>query len=140
MTPLSCLGSSTSGLTMREMRKIYTGVAIPQKMHACSAWSNANWRTRDKPYIDRTLNKLQSVRARAARIISGGFKATLIPVLDVETYLLPIEQQIFKHNIDSLGRIGRAEQQQEGEGTRRKRNSPIAAIGRSIMDRSGPDI
>ncbi|KAH7462407.1 hypothetical protein FOMA001_g18559 [Fusarium oxysporum f. sp. matthiolae] len=100
---LSSLGGSTWGVTMREMRKIYKGVAVPQMMYACSAWSNANWRTRDKPYTERTLSKLQSLQARASRVISGAYKAASIPALDVETYLLPVEQQIFKHNVDTLG-------------------------------------
>ena len=138
---LSSLGSSTWGVTMREMRKIYKGVAVPQMMYACSAWSNANWRTRDKPYTERTLSKLQSLQARASRVISGAYKAASIPALDVETYLLPVEQQIFKHNVDTLGRVGPAERRHtEEEARRNKKKSPRRAIEQAIRDRQGPDI
>ncbi|KAI8405763.1 hypothetical protein FOFC_13224 [Fusarium oxysporum] len=126
---------------MKEMRKIYKGVAVPQMMYACSAWSNANWRTRDKPYTERTLSKLQSLQARASRVISGAYKAASIPALDVETYLLPVEQQIFKHNVDTLGRVGPAERQHtEEEARRNKKKSPRRAIEQAIRDRQGPDI
>ena len=137
---LGSLGGSTWGVTMREMRKIYKGVAVPQMMYACSAWSNANWRTRDKPYTERTLSKLQSLQARASRVISGAFKATSIPALDIETYLLPVELQIFKHNVNALGRIGPGDHgPTEGE-TRRNKKSPRRAIEQSITDRQGPNI
>ncbi|TVY62404.1 hypothetical protein Focb16_v004328 [Fusarium oxysporum f. sp. cubense] len=138
---LSSLGGSTWGVTMREMRKIYKGVAAPQMMYACSAWSNANWRTRDKPYTERTLSKLQGLQARASRVISGAYKATSIPALDVESYLLPVEQQIFKHNVDTLGRVGPAERRHTEEEVRRnKKKSPRRAIEQAIRDRQGPDI
>ncbi|KAF4442705.1 reverse transcriptase [Fusarium austroafricanum] len=137
---LSMLGGSTWGVTMRELRKIYKGVAVPQMMYACSAWSNTNWRTRDKPYTEQTLSKLQSLQARAARVISGAYKATSIPALDVETYLLPIEQQIFKHNVDTLGRVGPAEQQTTNEARRKKKKSPRRVIEQSITNRQGPNI
>ncbi|KAG7409783.1 hypothetical protein Forpe1208_v010815 [Fusarium oxysporum f. sp. rapae] len=138
---LGSLGGSTWGVTMREMRKIYKGVAVPQMMYACSAWSNANWRTRDKPYTERTLSKLQSLQARASRVISGAFKATSIPALDIETYLLPVELQIFKHNVNALGRIGPGDHgPTEGETRRNKKKSPRRAIEQSITDRQGPNI
>jgi ribonuclease HI len=110
-------------------------------MYACSAWSNANWRTRDKPYTERTLSKLQSLQARASRVISGAFKATSIPALDIETYLLPVELQIFKHNVNALGRIGPGDHgPTEGETRRNKKKSPRRAIEQSITDRQGPNI
>ncbi|KAG7403339.1 hypothetical protein Forpe1208_v016515 [Fusarium oxysporum f. sp. rapae] len=138
---LGSLGGSTWGVTMREMRKIYKGVAVPQMVYACSAWSNANWRTRDKPYTERTLSKLQSLQARASRVISGAFKATSIPALDIETYLLPVELQIFKHNVNALGRIGPGDHgPTEGETRRNKKKSPRRAIEQSITDRQGPNI
>ncbi|RKL20549.1 hypothetical protein BFJ72_g15022 [Fusarium proliferatum] len=138
---LSMLGGSTWGATMRELRKIYKGVAVPQMMYACSAWSNANWRTRDKPYTEKTLSKLQSLQARAARVISGAYKATSMPALDVEAYLLPIEQQIYKHNVDTLGRVGPAEQETMiSDARRKKKKSPRRVIEQSITDRQGPNI
>jgi hypothetical protein len=48
---------------------------------------------------------LKTIQARAARSIPGAFKAISRAALDIETYLLPIEQQIWKHNIESLGHM-----------------------------------
>ncbi|KAI8395899.1 hypothetical protein FOFC_21429 [Fusarium oxysporum] len=79
--------------------------------------------------------------ARASRVISGAYKAASIPALDVETYLLPVEQQIFKHNVDTLGRVGPAERRHtEEEARRNKKKSPRRAIEQAIRDRQGPDI
>ncbi|KAK0718737.1 hypothetical protein B0T21DRAFT_424608, partial [Apiosordaria backusii] len=91
ISALSSLGSSTWGPTLQDMRKIYRGVVVPQIMYACSAWSNTNGRTRNMPYTSRTLAQLQRLQARAARTMSGAYKATSAPALDIETYLLPIE-------------------------------------------------
>jgi hypothetical protein len=44
-----------------------------------------------KGYIDQTLRKLQSLQGRAARVMSGSFKAISLPALDIEMYLLLIE-------------------------------------------------
>jgi ribonuclease HI len=100
---LSCLGSSTWGIRLADIRKIYRGVALPQMMYACSLWSNPGGST--DTYTDATLNTLKAIQARAARAICGAFKATSRPALDVETHLLPIEHQIWKHNTEAVGRM-----------------------------------
>lgn len=100
---LSCLGSSTWGIRLAEMRKIYRGVAVPQMMFACSLWSNPGGSK--GPCTDATLNTLKTIQARAARSICGAFKATSRPALDVEAHLLPIEHQMWKHNTEALGRM-----------------------------------
>ncbi|CAI6089273.1 unnamed protein product [Clonostachys chloroleuca] len=76
-------------------------------MYACSAWSNTSWGTRGGPYTKHTLAKLESLQARAARMISGAFRATSGPALDVETHL-PMEHQIWKHNLEALIRLAHA--------------------------------
>ncbi|KAF5232691.1 hypothetical protein FANTH_12862 [Fusarium anthophilum] len=113
---LGNLGGSTWGVTMREMRKIYKGVAVPQMIAVTKQAS--------KP----TGKSLQGDQR--------GVKATSIPALDIETYLLPVEQQIFKHHLDALGRIGPADL----EVRRNKKKSPRKAIEQSITDRQGPNI
>ncbi|KJK73496.1 hypothetical protein H634G_11258 [Metarhizium anisopliae BRIP 53293] len=149
ISALCSLGGSTWGLTFQDMRKIYKGVVVPQIMYACSAWSNANWRTRNMPYTNKTLVNLQSLQARAARLISGAFKATSTPALDIETHLLPIEHQIWKHNIECLGRIGLGEQDlreeepqhgANGQRIRKTRMSPRKAIQKAIQDEQGFNI
>jgi ribonuclease HI len=103
VSALSCLGGSTWGITLADMRKLYEATALPQMMYACSIWSNAS--TKGKMYTKKTLNVLQSIQARAARAICGAYKATSRAALDVEAYLLPIEQQIWKHNADVITRL-----------------------------------
>ncbi|EEY23737.1 conserved hypothetical protein [Verticillium alfalfae VaMs.102] len=104
ITAMSTLGNSAWGVGTNDMRKIYNGVAVPQMMYACSAWSNAGWGR--KAYTKRTLQRLERLQARAARVMSGAFKATSFPALDVEMHLLPVEQQIWRHNLVTIGRIG----------------------------------
>ncbi|KAF6782471.1 hypothetical protein CSOJ01_16001 [Colletotrichum sojae] len=103
ITALSSVGSSTWGVMTREMRTIYKGVAIPQMMYACSLWSNSGWG--EMGYTKRTLHRLQRLQARAARAMSGAYRATSFPALDVEMHLLPVEQQIWKHNTDAISRM-----------------------------------
>ncbi|KAI1531407.1 pol-like protein [Pyrenophora tritici-repentis] len=81
---LSCLGGSNWGASLHDLRRIYEGTVLPQMM---------------------TLNTLQSIQARAARVISGAYKATSRAALDVETFLLPIQQQIWKHKANTVVRL-----------------------------------
>jgi ribonuclease HI len=97
---LSSLGGSNWGASLPDLRRIYEGTVLPQMMYACSIWSNASMK--GKLYTRRMLNTLQSIQARAARVISGAYRATSRAALDVESYLLPIEQQIWKHNADTV--------------------------------------
>lgn len=100
---LASLGSSTWGVRMYDMRKIYRGVVVPQMMYACSVWSNSKGNA--APYTGKTLHILGSLQARGARAITGAFRATSSVALDVEAHLLPVVQQIERHNTDTLGRI-----------------------------------
>ncbi|OHE90236.1 zinc knuckle [Colletotrichum orchidophilum] len=139
---ISSLGSSTWGVRTKEMRTIYQGVAIPQMMYACSAWSNASWGA--KGYTDRTLNRMRRLQARAARAMCGALRATSFPALDVEMHLLPIEQRIWKHNIDTINRLG-PRGQSEGENVRntrrrvrkKKKTSPRQIIEQELRIKQG---
>jgi hypothetical protein len=46
-----------------------------------------------------------SLQAKAARIIAGAYRSTSGPALDVELYLLPMAQQIWKKNAETVSRI-----------------------------------
>lgn len=100
---LGALGNSRWGVGMLDLRKIYLGTAVPQMMYACSVWSNA--RDKGRAYTGQTLRTMRSLQARAARAMSGAFRATSMPALDVETFLLPIERQIEQHNTEALIRV-----------------------------------
>ena len=88
---------------MLEIRKLYRGVAIPQMLYACSVWSNA--RATGTPYTKQTLQILRALQARAARAICGAYRATSTVALEVEAFLLLIQRQIEKHNVETLGRL-----------------------------------
>lgn len=61
--------------------------------------------------------------------------------MDVEIYLLSIEQEIFKHNVESLGRIGSSGRPDVYTTMRRdKRHSPRVTIEQNLEDRQGSDI
>uniref|UniRef100_A0A8H7K1V6 Reverse transcriptase domain-containing protein n=1 Tax=Bionectria ochroleuca TaxID=29856 RepID=A0A8H7K1V6_BIOOC len=137
ISALSSLGSSTWGLKFKDLRKTYRSVVIPQIMYACSAWSNTNWGTRGAPYTKHTLATLESLQARAARMISGAFRATSSPALDVETHLLPMEHQIWKHNLEALIRLGPAKSEPMKA---RQKISPRDAIQRVLDGRQGPSL
>jgi ribonuclease HI len=102
---LSSLGSSTWGVRLQDMRRLYEAIALPQMMYACSIWSNANLNDKKRCYTYKTIDALRSIEARAARSMCGAYRATSRVALDVETFLLPIEQQIWKHNADVITRL-----------------------------------
>jgi hypothetical protein len=97
---LSSLGGFNWGASLPDLRRIYEGTVLLQMMYACLIWLNASMK--GKLYTRRMLNTLQSIQARAVRVISGAYRATLRAALDVELHLLPIEQQIWKHNADTV--------------------------------------
>lgn len=132
---------------MLDMRRIYQGVAVPQMMYACSAWSNA--KSTEAAYTTQTLQTLRSLQARAARAIGGAFKATSTVALDVETHLLPVQRQIEKHNAEALCRMlvsksGRKLVVAEQSPAQRKRPkrylSPLQNISRWAQEHGGAEL
>jgi hypothetical protein len=113
---------------MAFIRKIYKRVVIPQITYACSIWSNAS--TPMKPYTQKTLNMLQNIQAKAARTITGAFRATAKPALNIKTYLLPIKQLIWKYN--AIMEIGIATEQKipelENHSQKGERKKYIASL------------
>ena len=100
---MEAIGGSTWGTSLADMRKIYRGVALPQIMYGCSLWSNSGWGA--NPYTIRTRDIVQGLQTRAARIICGAYRATSRTALDIEAYLLPMKEQIWKHNMETLARM-----------------------------------
>lgn len=73
---LNSLGSSTWGIRLQDMRRLYEAIAILQMRYACSIWANANLKDKKRSYTHKTLEDLRSIQARAARSICGAYKAT----------------------------------------------------------------
>jgi ribonuclease HI len=51
------------------------------------------------------MDCLNSLQAKTARIIAGAYRSTSGPALDVELYLLPMAQQIWKRNAETVSRF-----------------------------------
>ena len=100
---LSSPAGSTWGIRLKDIRQIYQAVVIPQIFYAFSAWG-VNKSTGDG-HTKELATSLNSIQAKAARIIGGAFKGTLILTLNVETHLLPMKQQLWKAKSLTLARI-----------------------------------
>lgn len=116
-------------------------------MYGCAAWSIA--RDTGAGYTRRTIDPINFLQAKARRIISGAFKATSGPALDIELYLLPMTQQLWKHNAESIGRLcsshdipalrqARAFRSKKRTGRRKPHLSPLEHIFRRLYERRGP--
>jgi hypothetical protein len=80
VTALSCLGGSTWGVNLTDMRRIRRHRATANNVR-CSIWSNAS--IKGRVYTKKTLSRLQNIKVRAARTICGAFKATSKAALGV---------------------------------------------------------
>lgn len=58
---LSSLGSSTWGVQLQDMRRLYKAIALPQMMYTCSIWSNANLNNKKRSYTHKTVDALRSI-------------------------------------------------------------------------------
>ena len=92
---LSSLSSSTWEGNILSLRRLYLSVIIPQITFCCSVWyCPADQKEHKKSH----LQTLESLQGKAARVISGAFRATSLPVLNVETLIPPIDLQLQKLN------------------------------------------
>ena len=96
------LSGSTWGGNFTSLRQLYRGVVIPQISYACSLWYIPMG---EKGHRKSYVQMLQSVQTKVARIITGAFKATSLPALDVEGYLLPLHLQLEKLAGDAVLRL-----------------------------------
>ena len=100
---LASLAGSTWGMGLKDLRRVYQAVVVPQIMYGCSAWSIA--KDKGLGYTQKTMDILNGLQTRAARIIAGAFEATSGPALNTELFLLPMAQQVWKHNAESANRL-----------------------------------
>jgi ribonuclease HI len=73
--------------------------------------------------------------------MSGAFKAVSSPALNIKMYLLPIEEQIWKHNTAMIGRMNEAVDTRQSNTTniRMKRGSPRETIMMELQHIPSPD-
>jgi ribonuclease HI len=149
MGALASLAGSTWGMSLKDMRRVYQAVVVPQIMYGCSAWSIA--KDTGLGYTRKTIDTLNGLQARMARTIAGAFKATSGPALDTELFLLPMAQQIWKCNAESVNRLlsthnipglvgFRSFRKKKRRERARPHLSPLEHIYRRLYQRRGPAI
>jgi ribonuclease HI len=100
---LSRLAGSTWGMGYRGLRQVYKATIVPQLLYGCSAWYTPEGR--EGRYRIKQVKKIAAIQHRAARIITGAFRATSQAALEVEAYLAPIKSQLEETTITSYMRI-----------------------------------
>lgn len=101
-TALSCLAGSTWGGKLKTIRLLYQSIVIPQLTYCCSVWYPPPNEPGHRKYV---LKSLQSIQGRALKVVTGAFKATSLPALDIEAFVLPIQQKLDKLSCESLLQI-----------------------------------
>ena len=95
--------------------------------YACSILFNANLNDGTRTYTHKTIDALRSIQAGAARSICAAFKATLTAALNVEAFLLPIEQQICRRSTDTITRLSSCRDITKTAGFERNKPAPVTA-------------
>jgi ribonuclease HI len=90
---LAALAGSNWGVSLLDMRKLYISAVLPQVLYSISVWHRPTGLTRGEGRLEGTLKRIQY---RAARLISGAYRATSSVALDTELFLLPAKQRIKK--------------------------------------------
>ena len=85
---LARLAGSTWGASYSSLRKIYRAVVVPQMTYACSTWAYQKNPKRS------TWQKFRTIQGKAARIITGAYRATSLQVCDIEAHLQRIGNTI----------------------------------------------
>lgn len=138
---LSRLAGSTWGGNLRTIRQMYEAVILPQMTYCCSAWYIPQDEPGHRKWI---LTDLEIMQARAARVITGAFRATSKPALDIETYLLPIKHQLDKLISEATLRISANPSLEiivQGRSKRKKRaKTPLEIATRRFESRTGQSI
>lgn len=102
ITALSCLAGSVWGGRLKTIWALYQAIVIPQITYCCSVWYAPPGLPGYKKYI---FKLLQIILGKASKIVNGAFKATSLPALHIEAFLLPISLKLDKFVGKSLLQI-----------------------------------
>ena len=75
------------------LKKIFKAIIIPQITYRASIWHMPSSKKR---YCKTLVMQLAQVQALGARVITGAFKVTSVPALNIEAYLTPIKLELDK--------------------------------------------
>ena len=98
---LARLTGTVWGGNYNAIRRIYLAVVVPQITYSCSAWF---------PQYKNLKNStaflgLEQIQGRAARYITGAYRATSFPALDMEAYITPIKLRLEETAFATLLRL-----------------------------------
>lgn len=102
---LTAIAGSTWGFGLKDLRRLYISVIVPQITYCCSAWYVADRAHGTVVRRQRTIRKLAAIQRRAGAVIAGAFRTTAGSALEVELHLLPMKQQLEKAAGDAVARI-----------------------------------
>ena len=87
---LTKISTSTWGATFAKARQVYSAVVRPAMTYGSTVWHMPNEVKKSKT----STSKLSVMQNNCLRTIAGAFKATPISVLEVETFIAPIDTHL----------------------------------------------
>jgi hypothetical protein len=102
LAPLATLAGTTWGAGLTQLRKVYQAAVVPAMLYGCSAWYSLR---SGGGHPQSRLKTLSQIQTRAARVITGAFRATASAALNIEAHLLPMQRLLERKMIETFLRF-----------------------------------